>query len=139
MLFASSRRGGGSWWVRCPPARRRIVTRPAGDRVNIFVGNLPYRATEQELRTAFEQFGQVASASIIVDRMTGQSRGFGFVVMPTKDEGDKAIQGMNGAELAGRKLTVNEARPRAEGGGGGGGGGGYGDGGGGGGRRGGGY
>jgi RNA recognition motif-containing protein len=103
--------------------------------MNIYVGNLSRDATDDELRQAFSAFGQVASASVIRDKFSGESRGFGFVEMPTKAEADAAIQGLNGKELKGRTLNVNEARPRQDSGGrGGGGGGGRGPGGGGGGR-----
>ena len=77
----------------------------------LYVGGIPYRTTEDELRTAFEEAGQVASASIIMDRMTGRSRGFGFVEMATPEEAARAIDMWNGKELDGRTLTVNEARP----------------------------
>jgi cold-inducible RNA-binding protein len=104
---------------------------------NIYVGNLSYRATEDELRQAFGQFGQVNSVSIISDRETGRSRGFAFVEMPNSEEAQAAIEGLNQKEVAGRRISINEARPREErpsgGGGYGGGGGGYGGGGGGGG------
>lgn len=107
--------------------------------MNIYVGNLAYEVGEEDLRLAFEAFGQVTSASLIKDRDSGQSKGFGFVEMPSKDEAQAAIDGMNGKDLKGRSVNVNEARPRTEnrnrGGRGGGGGGGYGGGGGGGGRR----
>ena len=93
-------------------------------RVNIFVGNLPYDLTESELRAAFEAHGTVTSASIIMDKMTGRSRGFGFIEMTEKAQGDAAIAALHLQELKGRALTVNEARPKSEGGGGGGGGGG---------------
>ena len=92
--------------------------------MNIYVGNLSYQANEEELRSAFEQFGEVSSASIINDRDTGQSKGFGFVEMPTQSEGEEAIKQLNGSELGGRNIKVNEARPRPDRGGGGGGGGG---------------
>ena len=103
--------------------------------MNIYVGNLSHQTTEDELREAFEAFGQVESASLIKDRYSGESRGFGFVEMPSKEEAEKALEEMNGKDLMGRALNVSEARPRREGGGGGGGGGrGRGGGGGGGGR-----
>lgn len=89
--------------------------------MNIYVSNLPYSATEDELRQLFEQFGKVDSARIITDRDTGRSRGFAFVEMSEKAEGDAAINGLNGKDMNGRALTINEARPRPEGGGGGGG------------------
>jgi len=106
--------------------------------MNIYVGNLSRETTEDDLRQAFEAFGQVESASVIKDRFTGESRGFGFVEMPSKDEAQAAITGVNGKDLMGRALNVNEARPRTErrgGRGGGGGRGGQGGYGGGGGRR----
>jgi RNA recognition motif-containing protein len=100
-------------------------------RVNIFVGNLSYDLTEAELRAAFEAHGQVTSASIIMDRMTGRSKGFGFVEMADKAQGEAAIAALHLQELKGRALTVNEARPKTERPSGGGGyGGGYGGGGG---------
>ena len=95
--------------------------------MNIYVGNLSYNVSEEDLKTAFEAFGQVTSASIIKDKFSGQSKGFGFVEMPSKEEAQAAITGMNGKEMKGRTLNVNEARPRTDdrrGGGGGGGGGG---------------
>ena len=104
----------------------------------LYVGNLSYTMTEDELRGVFEQFGQVQSVQIIMDRDTGRSKGFGFVEMTTPQEAQAAIDGLNGKEIGGRQLTVNEARPREDRGGGGGGGGGrggYGGGGGGGGGR----
>jgi RNA recognition motif-containing protein len=91
--------------------------------MNIYVGNLPRATSEAELRTAFEAFGRVSSAAVIKDKFTGESRGFGFVEMPEKNEAQAAITGMNGKDFGGRTLTVNEARPREErprGGGGGG-------------------
>jgi len=94
--------------------------------MNIYVGNLSYNVSEEDLKTAFEAFGQVTSASIIKDKFSGQSKGFGFVEMPSKEEAQAAITGMNGKEMKGRTLNVNEARPRSDdrrGGGGGGGGG----------------
>jgi RNA recognition motif-containing protein len=82
--------------------------------MNIYVGNLSYNVSEEDLKTAFEAFGQVASASIIKDKFSGQSKGFGFVEMPTKEEAQAAITGMNGKEMKGRTLNVNEARPRTD-------------------------
>jgi RNA recognition motif-containing protein len=102
--------------------------------MNIYVGNLSHETTEDDLRQAFEAFGQVESATVIKDKFSGESRGFGFVEMPSKTEAQKAIDEMNGKDLKGRALNVNEARPKAPRGGGGGGGGGH-SGGGGGGRR----
>jgi RNA recognition motif-containing protein len=103
--------------------------------VNIYVGNLPFSTTDDELRQMFEPHGQVTNAQIIIDRETGRSKGFGFIEMSTDDESRKAIEAMNGANVGGRPLKVNEARPREPrpSGGGGGGRGGYGGGGGGGG------
>lgn len=80
--------------------------------MNIYVSNLRYNATEQDVRSLFETFGAVESVSLIKDRETGQSRGFAFVEMPDDDQGQKAIQGLNGKEFLGRALTVNQARPR---------------------------
>jgi RNA recognition motif-containing protein len=82
--------------------------------MNIYVGNMSYGVTEEELRLAFEAFGQVESAAIIKDKYSGQSKGFGFVEMPSKAEAQSAIEGLNGTELKGRTLNVNEARPRTE-------------------------
>jgi RNA recognition motif-containing protein len=82
--------------------------------VNIYVGNLSRDLTESELREAFAAFGEVSSASIIKDKFSGETRGFGFVEMPNKEEADKAISGLNGKDLKGRSLTVNEARPRTD-------------------------
>ena len=90
--------------------------------MNIYVGNLSPDVTETDLKEAFGPFGQVATATIIKDRFSGEPRGFAFVEMPTRSEAIAAIAGMNGKELKGRNLSVNEARPRTEGGGGGGGG-----------------
>jgi cold-inducible RNA-binding protein len=95
----------------------------------LFVGNLSFNTTENDLQDAFAAFGTVSEANLMVDRMTGRPRGFGFVTMATPEEAQKAIEGLNGKELDGRALTVNIARPREErapGGGGGGGGGGRG-------------
>jgi RNA recognition motif-containing protein len=82
--------------------------------MNIYVGNLSYEATEEDLQQAFEAFGQVESVKIIKDRYSGESRGFGFVEMPAKAEANSAIEGLNGKELKGQMLTVNEARPRSQ-------------------------
>jgi RNA recognition motif-containing protein len=80
--------------------------------VNIYVSNIAYTATEQDLRQLFEPYGVVDTINIITDRYTGQSRGFGFVEMPDSAAAKAAIQGVQGKELAGRPLTVNEAKPR---------------------------
>ena len=86
--------------------------------MNIYVGNLSRDCTEDDLRQTFEAFGQVASASVIKDKFTGDSRGFGFVEMPSSEEAKAAIEGLNGQDLKGRSLNVNEARPRSTNGGG---------------------
>jgi len=108
--------------------------------MNIFVGQLAYVVTSDDLLAIFEEYGTVDSAKVILDRETGRSRGFGFVEMPNEEEANEAIEQLNGAELEGRTLTVNKARERENRGGGGGGyrgggGGGYRGGGGGGGYR----
>jgi cold-inducible RNA-binding protein len=100
---------------------------------NIFVGNLSFDATESAVRSMFEQYGTVDRVNIVTDRDTGRARGFGFVEMANDSEGDKAIAALNGRDLDGRQLNVNEARPKENRGGGGGGG--YRGGGGGGGRN----
>ena len=82
--------------------------------MNIYVGNLPFSTTEADLREAFERFGRVDSASIIVDRHTNQSRGFGFVEMANAEEAKAAIEALNGTDMSGRTLRVNEARARTE-------------------------
>jgi RNA recognition motif-containing protein len=97
--------------------------------VRIYVGNLAYEATEQELSDVFGEYGEVTSVSIVSDKFTGRSRGFAFVEMPDKAEGEAAIEATNGKAFQNRNLVVNEARPREDRGGGGGfggGGGGYG-------------
>lgn len=91
--------------------------------MNIFVGNLSRDVTEDDLRQAFEAFGQVSSAAVIKDKMTRESRGFGFVEMPNQGEATAAMQALNNSDLRGRPINVNEARPREDRGGGGGGGG----------------
>jgi RNA recognition motif-containing protein len=80
--------------------------------MNIYVGNLSYGMSEDELREAFAAYGDVASVKILSDRETGRSRGFGFVEMPNQSEGEAAVAQLNGKELGGRTLRVNEARPR---------------------------
>lgn len=96
---------------------------------NIFVGNLDFAATDASVRALFEQYGTVDRVNLVTDRDTGRSRGFAFVEMSNTQEADRAIAGLNGADLEGRALNVNEARPKVQGGGGGGrgngGGGGY--------------
>src|SRR5215470_1968886 len=88
----------------------------------LFVGNLPFSTTGQQLRDLFSRVGTCESASVITDRATGQSRGFGFVEMSSSDEAGRAVEELNGHDIGGRKLTVTEARERSGGGGGGGGG-----------------
>jgi RNA recognition motif-containing protein len=82
--------------------------------VRIYVGNLPYGTSDDELKELFEPHGQVESAKIITDRETGRSRGFGFIEMMNNEEGKKAIEALNQSELGGRTLVVNEARPRGD-------------------------
>jgi cold-inducible RNA-binding protein len=87
---------------------------------NIFVGNLSFNTNEDELRQIFEGYGQVDRVSIMTDRDTGRSRGFGFVEMTSNEDGEKAIAALNGSQVGGRTINVNEARPKAERGSGGG-------------------
>lgn len=82
--------------------------------MNIYVGNLPRNLSESELRQTFENFGEVATVSIIKDKYSGQSRGFGFIEMPSQQEAERAIAALNGQELKGRTITVNQARPRED-------------------------
>ncbi len=82
--------------------------------MNIYVGNLAPETTEDDLRQAFEAFGQVENANVIKDKYSGESKGFGFVEMPSKDEAQKAIDEMNGKDLNGSAVNVNEARPRPD-------------------------
>ena len=82
--------------------------------MNIYVGNLSYGMSEDELRDAFGAFGEVSSVKILMDRETGRSRGFGFVEMPNKAEAEAAIAQLNGKDVGGRALRINEARPREE-------------------------
>ena len=90
--------------------------------MNIYVGNLSWEVTQDDLKEAFEAHGQVASANLVTDKYTGKSRGFGFVEMPVEDEARSAMGALYGTDLKGRSLNVNEARPRNDKGGGGGGG-----------------
>ena len=106
--------------------------------MNLYIGNLSREASEEDLRTAFEAFGQITTINIIKDKFSGEPRGFAFIEMPDNTQAQAAIAGMNGKDIKGRTITVNEARPRTEnrrGGGGGGRRGGFGGGGGGGGGR----
>jgi RNA recognition motif-containing protein len=81
--------------------------------MNIYVGNLPYTVVEEDLREIFEEYGEVASVKIINDKLTGRSKGFGFVEMDDDDEAKKAIEELNNADLSGRNIKVNESRPRS--------------------------
>ena len=81
--------------------------------MNIYVGNLSYEATDETIKQAFESFGEVTSARVIKDKYTGQSRGFGFVEMPAQSQAQTAIKSLNGKELLGKEINVNEARARA--------------------------
>ena len=81
---------------------------------NIYVGNLSFKASEEDLRQAFSEFGEVSSVNIITDRETGRSRGFAFVEMPNGDEAKQAIDGLDQTDIAGRQVKVNEARPRSD-------------------------
>jgi len=82
--------------------------------MNIYVGNLPYRISEDELRDLFAQYGDVSSANIIMDRDSGRSKGFGFVEMPDDSQAKAAIEALNGTEVQGRNVVINEARPRPD-------------------------
>jgi len=82
--------------------------------MNIFVGSLPFRLPETELKDLFAEFGEVSSAKIVTDKITGRSRGFGFVEMPDDDDAQKAIDGLNGTEVMGRRIIVNQAEERKE-------------------------
>ena len=82
--------------------------------MNIYVGNLPYNLSDDDLRAAFSEFGEVSSVNIIMDRMSGQSKGFGFVEMPDDSAAEEAIEALNESALNGRNIKVNQARPRGE-------------------------
>ncbi|ACF45187.1 MAG: RNA-binding protein [Prosthecochloris sp.] len=82
--------------------------------MNIYIGNLPYNITEDDLREAFNEFGQVDSANIIIDKFSGRSKGFGFVEMPNDEDAEKAIDSLNDTDFNGRTIKVNQARPREE-------------------------
>ena len=82
--------------------------------MNIYVGNLPFSVSDQDLAAQFAEFGEVSSARVISDRDTGRSKGFGFVEMPNQAEAEEAIKQLNGRELEGRDIRVNEARPRED-------------------------
>ena len=82
--------------------------------MNIYVGNLPYSVTDADLRTTFSQFGDVSEVNLITDRFTGESKGFGFVEMSNNSQADAAIKGLNGTDLKGRTITVNQAKPKSD-------------------------
>ncbi|MFZ1728581.1 MAG: RNA-binding protein [Bacteroidota bacterium] len=82
--------------------------------MNLYVGNLTYQMTDDDLRNAFSAYGEVSSAKVIMDRETGRSKGFGFVEMPNDEEGAAAIKALDNTEIGGRSIKVNEARPRTE-------------------------
>lgn len=82
--------------------------------MNLYVGNLSYQMTDDDLHNAFSAYGEVSSAKIIMDRDTGRSKGFGFVEMPNDDEAEAAIQALDGSEIGGRSVKVNQARPRTD-------------------------
>ena len=88
--------------------------------MNIYVGNLLFNVTEDELKELFAPFGQVTEVRLIMDKFSGKSKGFGFIEMPSKEEAEKAINGLNGKDMKGRPMTVNEAKPKTDRGGGGG-------------------
>jgi cold-inducible RNA-binding protein len=100
------------------PGEMGSLKKTKGAWMNIYVGNLSWEVTGEDLQKAFEAFGQVTSANVIKDKFSGQSKGFGFVEMPSKEQGQAAINELNGKEMKGRNITVNEARARTEGGGG---------------------
>ncbi len=106
--------------MRAELAHTQIAQPEAIRLKNIFVGNLDFNTSEDDLRQLFQAYGQVDRVSIMTDRDTGRSRGFGFVEMSSSEEGEKAIASVNGTQLGGRTLNVNEARPKAERSGGGG-------------------
>lgn len=82
--------------------------------MNIYVGNLPYSVTETDLRQTFSEFGEVSSVSLINDKFTGESKGFGFIEMANNTHADAAIKGLNGRDMKGRNITVNQAKPKAD-------------------------
>jgi RNA recognition motif-containing protein len=82
--------------------------------MNIYVGNLPYSVTDTDLRETFSRFGEVSQVNLIADKFTGESKGFGFVEMDNNSEADAAIKGLNGTDMSGRSIKVNQAKPKAE-------------------------
>jgi RNA recognition motif-containing protein len=111
---------------------KKFLKRKEVTRMNLYVGNLLFDVTEAELKELFSPFGEVTEVRLIMDKFSGKTKGFGFVEMPSKEEAEKAIAGLNGKDMRGRAMTVNEAKPKVDRGGRGGGRGGYGGGGGGG-------
>jgi cold-inducible RNA-binding protein len=109
-----------TWLNECVPAsdRRFQIVRREANLKNIFVGNLDFGATEDTIRSLFEAYGTVERVSLMTDRDTGRSRGFAFVEMTDAEEADRAINALNGQNVGGRALNVNEARPKTSGGGG---------------------
>jgi hypothetical protein len=107
-----------SWVVRCfqvaasDGVQGGRCDQGQGKKMNIFVGNLSFSVADGDLRQAFEQYGQVSSANVILDKFTGKSRGFGFVEMPNAEEAKAAIAGLNNKDIMGRPVRVNEAQPR---------------------------
>lgn len=94
---------------------RRVSLKGKERKMDIYVGSLPYDVSEDDLKQAFQGFGSVESVNIVKDKFTGKSKGFGFVQMPSKEEAEAAIDGLNGKEFKGRTLSVNKARPKSEG------------------------
>lgn len=114
--------GRGFCWVclQLPPFSNSTHFFEKTKYMNIYVGNLAYSMTDSDLRSAFEAYGAVDSASVLVDKFSGQSKGFGFVEMASNSEADAAIKGLNDSAINGRNIKVNQAKPRAERSGGGG-------------------
>jgi RNA recognition motif-containing protein len=97
--------------------RLKFSQKKGSYRMNVYVGNLLFDVTENELKELFEPFGQVTEVRLIMDKFTGKSKGFGFIEMPSKEEAQKAIEGLNGKDMKGRAMTVNEAKPKTDRGG----------------------
>ncbi len=106
-----------AYFTLMPALARPVVINILEDSLKIYVGNLPFSTTEDELRETFEAYGDVEEVKIITDRETGRPRGFGFVTMTNDDEAQRAIDGLNSKDLGGRSIVVNEARPRNDEGG----------------------
>jgi RNA recognition motif-containing protein len=96
---------------------KSFIKRKGINRMNIYVGNLLFDVTEDELKELFAPFGQVTEVRLIMDKFSGKTKGFGFIEMPSKEEAQKAIEGLNGKDIKGRAMTVNEAKPKVERGG----------------------